>query len=123
MTRLRCAWGIQACTIVAAIRWNQIGKATQIRRNDYPYLSQDLRDTKASRATRQSPPGVTRPEALDLCAIRTDQLQLLWPKPLSGTHSVKLLERDQCLVELTEWLHATAERGGCVGLVAGEAGT
>jgi DNA-binding CsgD family transcriptional regulator/tetratricopeptide (TPR) repeat protein len=35
---------------------------------------------------------------------------------------VELLERDQCLVELTEWLHAAAERGGCVALVAGEAG-
>jgi DNA-binding CsgD family transcriptional regulator/tetratricopeptide (TPR) repeat protein len=36
---------------------------------------------------------------------------------------VELLERGQCLVELTEWLHAaSSERGGCVALVAGEAG-
>jgi DNA-binding CsgD family transcriptional regulator/tetratricopeptide (TPR) repeat protein len=35
---------------------------------------------------------------------------------------VKLLEREQCLVELTEWLHAAAERGGCIALVGGEAG-
>jgi DNA-binding CsgD family transcriptional regulator len=34
---------------------------------------------------------------------------------------VELLERDQCLAELTEWLHAAAERG-CIALVAGEAG-
>jgi DNA-binding CsgD family transcriptional regulator len=35
---------------------------------------------------------------------------------------VELLEREQCLVELTEWLDAAAERGGCIALVAGEAG-
>jgi len=58
----------------------------------------------------------------DLCATMTDRLQLALPKLLSGTHSVELLEREQCLVELTEWLHAAAERGGCIALVAGEAG-
>jgi DNA-binding CsgD family transcriptional regulator/tetratricopeptide (TPR) repeat protein len=35
---------------------------------------------------------------------------------------MELLEREQCLVELTGWLHAAAEKGGCVALVAGEAG-
>ena len=35
---------------------------------------------------------------------------------------MELLEREQCLAELTGWLHAVAERGGCVALVAGEAG-
>jgi predicted ATPase len=35
---------------------------------------------------------------------------------------MELLEREQCLVELTGWLDAAAERGGCVALVAGEAG-
>jgi DNA-binding CsgD family transcriptional regulator len=35
---------------------------------------------------------------------------------------VELLEREQCLAELSEWLHAATERGGCVALVAGEAG-
>jgi DNA-binding CsgD family transcriptional regulator/tetratricopeptide (TPR) repeat protein len=35
---------------------------------------------------------------------------------------MELLEREQCLVELTGLLHAAAERGGCVALVAGEAG-
>jgi DNA-binding CsgD family transcriptional regulator/tetratricopeptide (TPR) repeat protein len=44
------------------------------------------------------------------------------PKLLSGTYSVELLEREQCLAELTGWLHAAAENGGCVALVAGEAG-
>lgn len=35
---------------------------------------------------------------------------------------MELLEREQYLVELTEWLHAAAERGGCIALVGGEAG-
>jgi DNA-binding CsgD family transcriptional regulator/tetratricopeptide (TPR) repeat protein len=35
---------------------------------------------------------------------------------------MELLERDRCLAELTEWLHAATERGGCIALVAGEAG-
>jgi DNA-binding CsgD family transcriptional regulator len=35
---------------------------------------------------------------------------------------MELLERDQCLAELTGWLHSAAGRGGCVALVAGEAG-
>jgi DNA-binding CsgD family transcriptional regulator len=35
---------------------------------------------------------------------------------------MELLEREQCLAELTGWLHAAAERGGCVALVVGEAG-
>jgi DNA-binding CsgD family transcriptional regulator/tetratricopeptide (TPR) repeat protein len=51
-----------------------------------------------------------------------DRLKRVSNQALSGAHSVELLERDQCLVELTEWLHAAAERGGCVALVAGEAG-
>lgn len=34
---------------------------------------------------------------------------------------MELLEREQCLADLTEWLGA-AERGGCVALVYGEAG-
>jgi DNA-binding CsgD family transcriptional regulator/tetratricopeptide (TPR) repeat protein len=39
-----------------------------------------------------------------------------------GANSMELLEREQCLLELTGLLHAAAERGGCVALVAGEAG-
>ena len=35
---------------------------------------------------------------------------------------MKLLEREQCLANLTAWLHDAAARGGCVALVAGEAG-
>jgi DNA-binding CsgD family transcriptional regulator len=35
---------------------------------------------------------------------------------------MELLERERCLADLAEWLHAAAERGGCVALVAGEAG-
>jgi DNA-binding CsgD family transcriptional regulator/tetratricopeptide (TPR) repeat protein len=34
---------------------------------------------------------------------------------------MELLERERCLADLTEWL-AAAERGGCIALVAGEAG-
>jgi DNA-binding CsgD family transcriptional regulator/tetratricopeptide (TPR) repeat protein len=33
-----------------------------------------------------------------------------------------LLEREQCLADLTAWLSAVAERGGCIALVGGEAG-
>jgi DNA-binding CsgD family transcriptional regulator/tetratricopeptide (TPR) repeat protein len=35
---------------------------------------------------------------------------------------MELLEREQCLVELTGLLHAAVQGGGCVALVAGEAG-
>jgi DNA-binding CsgD family transcriptional regulator len=35
---------------------------------------------------------------------------------------MELLEREQCFAELTGWLQAAAERGGCIALVAGEAG-
>jgi DNA-binding CsgD family transcriptional regulator/tetratricopeptide (TPR) repeat protein len=35
---------------------------------------------------------------------------------------MELLERERCLSDLAEWLHAAAERGGCIALVAGEAG-
>jgi DNA-binding CsgD family transcriptional regulator/tetratricopeptide (TPR) repeat protein len=35
---------------------------------------------------------------------------------------MELLERERCLADLAEWLHAAAERGGCIALVAGEAG-
>jgi DNA-binding CsgD family transcriptional regulator len=35
---------------------------------------------------------------------------------------MELLEREQCLADLAEWLHAATERGGCIALVAGEAG-
>jgi predicted ATPase len=34
---------------------------------------------------------------------------------------MELLERERCLADLAEWL-AAAERGGCIALVAGEAG-
>jgi DNA-binding CsgD family transcriptional regulator len=34
---------------------------------------------------------------------------------------MELLERERCLADLAEWLHAAAERG-CIALVAGEAG-
>ncbi|MHB8723048.1 MAG: helix-turn-helix transcriptional regulator [Steroidobacteraceae bacterium] len=33
-----------------------------------------------------------------------------------------LLEREQCLVDLTRWLQAATERSGCIALLAGEAG-
>ncbi len=35
---------------------------------------------------------------------------------------MELLEREQCLAELTDWLGGAAKRGGCVVLVHGEAG-
>ena len=35
---------------------------------------------------------------------------------------MELLERERCLADLAEWLDAAAERGGCIALVAGEAG-
>src|SRR3984893_1159597 len=35
---------------------------------------------------------------------------------------MELLERERCLSDLAKWLHAAAERGGCIALVAGEAG-
>jgi len=35
---------------------------------------------------------------------------------------MNLLEREQCLAELSQWLAAVAERGGCIALVGGEAG-
>ena len=35
---------------------------------------------------------------------------------------MELLERERWLADLAEWLHAAAERGGCVALVGGEAG-
>src|SRR6202158_4007226 len=35
---------------------------------------------------------------------------------------MELLEREQCLADLVEWLGAVAERGGCIALVGGEAG-
>jgi len=35
---------------------------------------------------------------------------------------MELLERERCLADLAEWLHAAAERGGCIALVSGEAG-
>jgi DNA-binding CsgD family transcriptional regulator/tetratricopeptide (TPR) repeat protein len=35
---------------------------------------------------------------------------------------MELLERDRCLADLAQWLDAAAERGGCIALVAGEAG-
>jgi DNA-binding CsgD family transcriptional regulator/tetratricopeptide (TPR) repeat protein len=35
---------------------------------------------------------------------------------------MELLEREQCLADLAEWLGAAAERGGCIALVGGEAG-
>jgi len=45
------------------------------------------------------------------------QTELPW-----DAHSMELLERERCLADLAEWLRAAAERGGCVALVAGEAG-
>ncbi|MHB8723185.1 MAG: ATP-binding protein [Steroidobacteraceae bacterium] len=35
---------------------------------------------------------------------------------------MELLERERYIADLAEWLHAVAERGGCIALVAGEAG-
>ncbi len=35
---------------------------------------------------------------------------------------MELLERELCLAELTAWLGATSDRGGCIALVRGEAG-
>ena len=35
---------------------------------------------------------------------------------------MELLERERCLADLTEWLGAVPEHGGCVALVGGEAG-
>jgi DNA-binding CsgD family transcriptional regulator/tetratricopeptide (TPR) repeat protein len=35
---------------------------------------------------------------------------------------MELVERDQCIAELGQWLGAVAERGGCIALIGGEAG-
>jgi DNA-binding CsgD family transcriptional regulator/tetratricopeptide (TPR) repeat protein len=35
---------------------------------------------------------------------------------------MELLEREQCLADLTQWLGAVADQGGCIALVGGEAG-
>src|SRR5579863_10289876 len=35
---------------------------------------------------------------------------------------MELLEREQCLADLTTWLNSTVEHGGCIALVGGEAG-
>ena len=55
-------------------------------------------------------------------SARTDGLQGVLPNGSAGAHSMELLERERYLADLTEWLDAAAERGGCVALVAGEAG-
>jgi DNA-binding CsgD family transcriptional regulator/tetratricopeptide (TPR) repeat protein len=65
--------------------------------------------------------GSEKAEDLELCASTADRLQLTLPKLLPGKHSMELLERERCLADLAEWFHA-AERGGCIALVAGEAG-
>ena len=41
---------------------------------------------------------------------------------LPGAIAMDLLERERCLADLSEWLRGAAERGGCIALVAGEAG-
>ena len=43
-------------------------------------------------------------------------------QPLSGAHQMQLLERERCLADLAGVAHAAADRGGCIALVAGEAG-
>src|SRR5437016_12663935 len=35
---------------------------------------------------------------------------------------MQLLERERCLADLSEWLGAAAQHGGCIALVGGEAG-
>ena len=35
---------------------------------------------------------------------------------------MELLEREQCLADLAQWLGAVTDQGGCVALVGGEAG-
>jgi DNA-binding CsgD family transcriptional regulator/tetratricopeptide (TPR) repeat protein len=46
-----------------------------------------------------------------------------WRYPIFyWVHPMELLERERCLADLAEWLHAAAERGGCIAIVAGEAG-
>ena len=35
---------------------------------------------------------------------------------------MELLERERCLADLSDWCVAASDRGGCVALVAGEAG-
>jgi DNA-binding CsgD family transcriptional regulator len=42
--------------------------------------------------------------------------------PIVVADLVELLEREQCLADLREWLNGAATDGGCVALVAGEAG-
>lgn len=39
-----------------------------------------------------------------------------------GTKSMQLLEREQCLADLTSWLDTAVQASGCIVLVAGEAG-
>ena len=56
------------------------------------------------------------------CAPPADSLQLARLTFPRDVHSMELLEREQCLADLTEWLRGATERGGCVALVHGEAG-
>src|ERR1700679_1819931 len=102
--------------------FNRIGRSTQIRRKTYLYWAQELRGCGSVPRRRNCHARPKTPEIPDLCAATADRLQLALPKRLSGTHSMELLERERCLADLAEWLHAAAERGGCVALVAGEAG-
>jgi len=88
---------------------------TYIGYKTYPVL-------KRSTKTRPYRAGPKKMQIQDLCTTTANRLQRRLHKLLSGPHTMELLERERCLAELAEWLHAIGERGGCVALVAGEAG-
>jgi DNA-binding CsgD family transcriptional regulator/tetratricopeptide (TPR) repeat protein len=44
------------------------------------------------------------------------------PTPSAGTYPMGLLEREQCLADLAQWLGAVADQGGCITLLGSEAG-
>jgi predicted ATPase len=44
------------------------------------------------------------------------------PTLSAGMYPMELLEREQCLADLAQWLGAVADQGGCIALVGGEAG-
>ena len=59
----------------------------------------------------------------DLLCVRTgDRLQLFSRTSPESVLSMELLERKQCLAELTDWLRRAIEGPGCVALLGAEAG-
>src|SRR5580658_2661294 len=44
------------------------------------------------------------------------------PPRIGYNCSMVLLEREHCLIELTQWFSEVTQKGGCVALIGGEAG-